>query len=159
MKLLKSFTIIELLVALALSSIVMLLTIWAFSNSYRYYYKINRNLDQFNHTYAYINRMRAEIDKSDVVEFKFHQYNLYDNDTMFCNYYLDDDGIVRSDDFRSDTLHCEISAIDTSCVFSPKGDAIISDIRFNLKLNTITIFIHLRKNYYSGFLYNLNSRK
>jgi prepilin-type N-terminal cleavage/methylation domain-containing protein len=151
----KSFTIIELLVVMALSGIVMVICLWFYISCEKMFYSISDGQTYKTTLYRYIGRMRSDIDRSDYIEFNNHRFALYYNDSLFCQYLLEDEDIIRKDRFNSDTLEIELRKTDTVCLFSRRR-ILIKDIHFEIKVDQTWMMIYLHKDYYSRFLYHLD---
>lgn len=152
---LKSFTLIELIVALVISSVVILLSFWFLTNSQHYLYVEEENLSSKNQSLTFLSRFERDVAMCDYIEYKNHGFDIITNDSVKSSYYLEDDFIVVEKDNVNDTLFAEISNIDTICVYNKLGLIIIQDILFEIELKSQKASIIMHKEYYSKFLHFL----
>jgi hypothetical protein len=156
----KSFTIVELLVVMVLSSIVILLALSFYTSVYKSFYKLTDDMEESNRIYSFINQMNNDFEKADVVDYHNYCYNFMDNDKAFvCYYFENKDIIIRSTDNYNDTLFVNYRNIDTTCINNPNGNNYIEKLIFEINIDKKWMEVLLAKEYYSKALFNLESIK
>jgi prepilin-type N-terminal cleavage/methylation domain-containing protein len=147
-KKISGFTITELLVVMVISSIIMSLSVFVFSQIHRTVITNVKNFTNVNQTFLLLKKLDIDFRNSEEIMLKGEEVVITD---FFGNQTLLD--IKELFEGQSDTLNPKGYKVNNLCLINEPGTHLIKQISFNLsKLNNDTLHIQFTKDYPSLIL-------
>lgn len=156
MRKIKSFTIIELLVAMSISGIVISMALLMFLQFRKYVYDYSTTLNRHNEILLLVNQINLDFDKFNIVEIGNYSTVKLENENELIEYYIDEDFIIRESDIKTDTF--KIKTEDLELKFLDVDENIIKSIYFSIIIDKeLTYPVLIKKEYANQVLFEYDT--
>lgn len=156
-KKIKSFTIMELLVTLVITSIIVGLASTIYLNMQRYFSTSEQGYEQNTDVNFIISLLKTDFENSASAVSSFGLVTLIGNDSKILEYNFSDEFITRKVDYRRDTFYVNLE--DLEVIRLDDNSDLVSEIKANIIFDGDPVPLHIYKNYTRDVLFNLYHKK